>query len=48
MNARGSLYESLNHLIDAYDEKYISQEQYDLLESLLNGYVSWLRKMERT
>lgn len=49
--ARGSLSETLNHLIDAYDEKYIEQEQLNYfrnkiaeVERLLNGYISYLEK----
>jgi four helix bundle protein len=47
--ARGSLSETLNHLIDAFDEEYISNEtledfrkQIDEVERLLNGYVNYL------
>ncbi len=49
--ARGSLSETYNHLIDALDCKYISQEkleyfkiQIDGVERLLNGYIAYLRK----
>lgn len=49
--ARGSLSECFNHLIDAYDCKYISLIQLksikELIEEvgrLLNGYVSFLKK----
>ncbi len=49
--ARGSLSETLNHLIDAFDCKYINNEQlnnYKIkiteVEKLLNGYISHLRK----
>lgn len=49
--ARGSLSETLAHLLDAFDEKYISVDQLDSLratitdvEKLLNGYISWLDK----
>jgi len=52
IQARGSLNETLNHLIDAYDCKYISeqnliayQQQVAELEKLLNGYIAWLKKM---
>lgn len=52
VQARGSLSETLNHLIDAFDEAYISEDslsnykkQYDVVEALLNGYIAWLRKM---
>lgn len=51
VQARGSLSETLNHLIDAFDCKYISGEQLnyfktkiDEVERLLNGYISYLRK----
>lgn len=49
--ARGSLSETLNHLIDAYDEKYISEERLNYFrnkvgeaERLLNGYINYLEK----
>lgn len=49
--SRGSLTETLNHLIDAYDCKYISNEtlqqleqKYTSVEKLLNGYITFLRK----
>jgi four helix bundle protein len=49
--ARGSLSETLNHLIDALDCSYISEEQLNYfknkieeVERLLNGYISYLRK----
>ncbi|TDH23071.1 four helix bundle protein [Segetibacter sp. 3557_3] len=55
IQARGSLSECYNHLIDAYDAKYIDKEklQYlknfiDEIERLLNGYISWLRKNTST
>lgn len=51
IQARGSLSETLNHLIDAFDCKYITQEQltkhktkYDEVDRLLNGYITYLRK----
>ena len=51
IQARGSLSETHNHLIDALDCKYISQEQFDhfklMIEEvgrLLNGYITFLRK----
>jgi len=47
--ARGSLSETLNHLIDAFDCKYISGEQLQYFRGKvagvwrpLNGYVTWL------
>jgi len=48
---RGSLSETYNHLIDAYDCAYITRENLNELrrdiievEKLLNGYISWLRE----
>jgi four helix bundle protein len=53
VQARGSLAETINHLIDAYDEKYISYEKLDamklkgkIIELLLNGYIRSLMKMK--
>jgi four helix bundle protein len=53
MNARGSLNETLNHLIDAYDCNYISKEELlvyqnklDEVMRLLNGYINYLRKLQ--
>jgi four helix bundle protein len=50
--ARGSLFETINHLIDAFDCKYISEEtlaeyrQSALeVEKMLNGYITWVKKM---
>ena len=52
VQARGSLNESINQLIDAFDCAYISSEvliehrqKAQELEKLLNGYIAWLRKM---
>ncbi|NTW32859.1 MAG: four helix bundle protein [Bacteroidetes bacterium] len=49
--ARGSLFETLEHLTCSYDEKIINKEQYDSLKSdfqntlrLLNGYIQYLIK----
>ena len=49
--ARGSLSETLEHLICALDEKYIDRETYEnnkkLIErcwKVLNGYISYLKK----
>lgn len=49
--SRGSLTETLNHVIDAFDCKYISKQQLIELEQdlnelhkLLNGYISFIRK----
>ena len=51
--SRGSLSETLDHLICALDEKYISEEefndlkkQYELCLKLLNGYIAYLQKMK--
>lgn len=51
IQARGSLSETLNHLIDAFDCSYISAEQLKHFENkieevgkLLNGYITWLRE----
>ncbi len=51
IQARGSLAETINHLIDAYDEGYVSEEQLQNhkivgkeIERLLNGYLVYLRK----
>lgn len=52
--ARGSLSETLNHLIDALDEEYISEEQLiyyrnkiSEVEKLLNGYIGYLEKRSK-
>jgi four helix bundle protein len=49
--ARGSLTETLEHLITAKDEKLISDDQFDsgreqleLCWRLLNGYIAYLQK----
>lgn len=49
--ARGSLSETYNHLIDAYDCAYITLEKLTELkielnevEKILNGYINWLRE----
>jgi four helix bundle protein len=51
IQARGSLSETLNHIIDAFDCLYITEDQLDYyksfiseLERMLNGYISFLRK----
>ena len=50
IQARGSLSETYNHLIDALDCKFINseklvyfKEKIDEVERLLNGYISYLR-----
>ena len=49
--ARGLLAETYNHLIDAYDCKYIALEkltefnnEINEVEKILNGYINWLRE----
>jgi four helix bundle protein len=52
VQARGSLFECMNHVIDALDCQYISgqiKEEYEekitVLEKMLNGYMAWLKRM---
>ena len=49
--ARGSLSETLNHLIDAFDCNYIDENtllyyrnEIDEIERLMNGYINYLEK----
>ena len=49
--SRGSLLETLEHLITAFDEKFISVEELkyfktkiDMCSRLLNGYINYLNK----
>ena len=51
IQARGSLSETYNHLIDAFDCVYITAQQLEYYKlkideagKMLNGYISWLRK----
>ena len=53
-NARGSLMETMDHLICANDEGYIDSEQlkefriqYELILRLINGYISYLKKRKQ-
>jgi four helix bundle protein len=53
--ARGSLNETLNHLIDAFDESYIDQNTLDEFRSqfheclkVLNGYIAYLKKAKKS
>ncbi|RAV30168.1 four helix bundle protein [Sinomicrobium soli] len=50
-NARGSLMETLSHLIDAFDEEYINEQtlsRYKIqilhCNKVLNGYIAYLNK----
>ncbi len=51
--SRGSLQETLEHLITAFDENYISSDtlkdmktQIDTCLKLMNGYIRYLRKVQ--
>ena len=51
IQGRGSLSETLNHLIDAFDCNYISEIRLNYfrmkiveIEKLLNGYINWLQE----
>jgi four helix bundle protein len=51
VQGRGSLSETLNHLIDALDCRYISEDRLTYyrtkiseVEKLLNGYINWLEE----
>lgn len=51
--ARGSLYELIDHIIICLDEKYISEQKYSELKfniyniiKILNGYISYLKKQK--
>jgi len=53
-NARGSLMETLNHIIDAYDECYINETDLDelrqkilKLQKVLNGYIFYLKNQSQ-
>ena len=53
-NSRGSLEETLEHLITAFDEGYITSEilknmktQYDTCLRLINGYIRYLTQSKR-
>jgi four helix bundle protein len=52
--SRASLTETLEHLITAFDEKYITENQLieyktkiDSCGRLLNGYINYLKKQQR-
>lgn len=49
--ARGSATETIEHLLTAFDEKYISDEEFKVGElkcetsiRLINGYISYLER----
>jgi four helix bundle protein len=51
LQARGSLSETLNHMIDAFDCGYINSDQLQLfrerikeVERILNGYIAYLER----
>ena len=51
--SRGSLYETLDHLLTCYGENYILKEEFDEINKLivhcakaLNGYIRWLKKQK--
>ena len=53
--SRGSLYETQDHLLTCYDEKYISKDQFDEINDMivhcakaLNGYIRWLKKQKES
>jgi four helix bundle protein len=53
--ARGSLMETMDHLICAFDENYIDakkladfREKYSHILRLLNGYISYLEKRKKS
>jgi len=53
-NARGSLEETLSHLVFAFEAKYIPATLYDRLQfdgqeidKMLNGYISYLKKSKQ-
>ncbi len=53
-HSRGSLYEVIDHLIIATDEKYITEEEYSLYKQLLNrnlalpnGYINYLTNQKK-
>jgi four helix bundle protein len=55
VQSRGSLSETINHLIDAHDDQYITSERLNYvkikgkeLEKLINGYIAYLRRQRDT
>ena len=54
IQARGSVAETIDHLVIALDENYISKEDFSILElmcesvfKLINGYINYLDKQKR-
>ena len=54
IQARGSVAETIDHLVIALDENYISKEDFSVLElmcesvfKLINGYIHYLDKQKR-
>ena len=54
-NARGSAYETLDHLITAHDENILNssllqkgEDRVGQAVKLLNGYIHYLQKLSRT
>ena len=52
--ARGSVTETMDHLITAYDEKYLNeeelnveQEKCEMVFKLINGFISYLDKSKK-
>ncbi|MDQ3021297.1 MAG: four helix bundle protein [Bacteroidota bacterium] len=52
--ARGSLYELMDHLIISFDEKYITLTELKKLQSevlnvvkILNGYIGYLKNQKK-
>ncbi len=52
--ARGSINETINHIITAHDLNYINQEQFQALyelgreaERTLNGYINYIRRCQQ-
>jgi len=53
--ARGSLFEIVDHLITSHDERYIDDEKYNVLKALsyrcikvLNAYIASIKKRKAT
>jgi four helix bundle protein len=53
-NARGSLDETLNHLVFAYEARFISEALFkeltaegDEIEKMLNGYIAYLKRSKQ-